>query len=100
MLGKPSDAVTELRDILGPVGITRDVLGTLRVPENDNVGKLGDSVGKLSDGFTELIRVVRPELRDSPGKVTDPLSTLDNELSYVRSADRIVTQGNHRVCLT
>jgi hypothetical protein len=82
VLGKPSDTVTELRDILGPVGIARDVLRSLRVPDNDSVRKLRDSVGELSDGIVELcIRVVRPELRDTPGKVTDALSAFDNELS-------------------
>jgi hypothetical protein len=82
VLGKPSDTVTELRDILGPVDIARDVLRSLRVPDNDSVRKLRDSVGELSDGIPELcIRVVRPELRDSPGKVTDALSAFDNELS-------------------
>jgi hypothetical protein len=94
VLGKPSDTVTELRDILGPVGIARDVLRSLRVPDNDSVRKLRDSVGELSDGIPELcIRVVRPELRDSPGKVTDALSTFDNELSYGESADRAVLRG-------
>lgn len=54
VLGKPGDTVTELRDILRPVGIAREVLGALSVPDNDNVGKLGDSVGKLSDSVAEL----------------------------------------------
>ena len=54
VLGKPGDTVTELRDILRPVGIAREVLGALSVPDNDSVGKLGDSVGKLGDGIAEL----------------------------------------------
>lgn len=92
VLGKPGNTVTELRDILRPVGIVRDVLRSLRVPGNNSVGKLGDSVGKLSDGISELrTRVVRPELRDMSGKVTDTLSAFDNELSYGnKSADRFV----------
>ena len=49
MLGKPG----ELRDVLRPVGIATDVLGTLRVPDSDSVGKLGDSVGELSEGIVE-----------------------------------------------
>lgn len=94
VLGKPGNAVAELRDILRPVGIARDVLRSLSVPDSDNVGKLGDSVCKLRDGISELrIRVVRPELRDTPGKVTDPLSTFDNELSYGKSADRAIIVG-------
>lgn len=89
VLGRPGNAVAELRDIVRPVGIARDVLRSLSVPVNDSIGKLGDSVCKLRDGISELrIRVVRPELRDTPGKVTDPLSTFDNELSYGKSADR------------
>jgi len=54
VLGKSGNAVTELRDILRPVGIAMDVLRSLSVPENDSVGKLRDSVGKLSDGTAEL----------------------------------------------
>jgi hypothetical protein len=89
MVGKPGDAVTELRDILGPMGIARDVLRSLRVPDNDSVGKLRESVVELSDGIAELcIGVVRPELRDAPGKVTDALSAFDNELSWGKLADR------------
>ena len=82
MLGKLGDAITELRDVLRPVGITTDVLGTLRVVDSDRVGKLRDSVGELSEGIVEpsVVRVVRPELRDTAGKVTDVLSTFDNEL--------------------
>jgi hypothetical protein len=94
VLGKPSDTGTELRDILGPVGIARDVLRSPRVPDNDSVCKLRDSFSELSDGIAELcIRVVRPELRDSPGKVTDALSAFDNELSYGKSADRAGLKG-------
>jgi len=54
VLGKPGNAVPELRDILGPVGIARDVLRSLSVPDNDNVCKLRDSVCKLSEGIVEL----------------------------------------------
>jgi hypothetical protein len=65
------------------------VLGSLSVPDNDKIGKLGDGVCKLRDGISELwIRVVRPELSDAAGKVTDALSTFNNELSYGKSADR------------
>jgi hypothetical protein len=97
VLGKPSDAVTELRDILGPVGIARDVLRSLRDPDNDSVRKLRDSVAELSDGIAELcIRVIRPELRDAPGKVTDALSAFDNELSWGKLADRAVSKGMMR----
>ena len=54
VLGKPGNAVAELRDILRPVGIVRDVLRSLSVPDNDKFGKLGDSVCKLRDGIAEL----------------------------------------------
>ena len=88
VLGKPGNAVAELRDILRPVGIARDVLRSLIVLDNDG-SELRDGVCKLRDGISELcIRVVRPELRDAAGKVTDALSTFDNELSYGKSADR------------
>ena len=91
VLGKPGNALAELRDILRPVGIARDVFRSLSVPDSDSVGKLGDSVCKLRDGISELrIRVVRPELRDAAGKVTDTLGTFDNELSYGKSADRAI----------
>jgi hypothetical protein len=89
VLDKLGDTLTELREILWPVGIARDVLRLLSAPDNDSIGELRDSVCKLSDGIAELwIRVVRPELRDTPGKVTDVLGTFDNELSYSKSADR------------
>lgn len=79
--GKPGNAVAELRDILRPVGIARDVLRSLIVLDNDG-SKLRDGVCKLRDGISELcVRVVRPELRDAAGKVTDALGTFDNELS-------------------
>lgn len=95
MLGKLGDAITELRDVLRPVGITTDVLGTLRVVDSDRVGKLRDSVGELSEGIVEpsVVRVVRPELRDTAGKVTDVLSTFDNELIYRKSVDRVALEG-------
>jgi hypothetical protein len=54
VLGKPGNTVPELRDILGPVGIARDVLRSLSVPENENVCKLRDGVCKLSEGIAEL----------------------------------------------
>lgn len=54
VLGKPGNAVPELRYILGPVGIARDVLRSLSVPDNDKFGKLRDSVCKLRDGISEL----------------------------------------------
>lgn len=91
VLGKPGDTVTELRDILGPVGIARDVLRSLSVPDNDSIRELGDGVCKLRDGIGELwIRVVRPELRDAAGKVTNALGTFDNELGWGKLADRAV----------
>jgi len=81
VLGKSGNAVAELRDILTPVGIARDVLRSLIVPDNDR-SELRDGVCKLRDGISELrVRVVRPELRDAAGKVTDALGTFDNELS-------------------
>lgn len=54
VLGKPGDTVTELRDILGPVGIARDVLRPLSVPDNDSIGELRDSVCELRDGIPKL----------------------------------------------
>ena len=54
VLGKPGNAVPELRDILRPVGIARDVSRSLSVADNDNIGKLGDGVCKLSEGIAEL----------------------------------------------
>lgn len=101
MLGKLGDTVTELRDVLRPVGITTDVLGTLRLVVSDSVGKLRDSVGELSEGIVEpsVVSVVRPELRDTAGKVTDVLSTFDNELIYRKSVDRVALEGLIRVDL-
>lgn len=102
VLGKPGDTATELRDILRPVGIARDVLRSLSVPDNDSIGELRDSVCKLRDGISELrIRVVRPELRDAAGKVTDALGTFDNELSYGKSADRavMIKEGYLHTCV-
>jgi hypothetical protein len=54
VLGELGNTVTELRDILGPVGIARDVLRSLGVPDNDSIGELRDSVCKLRDGISEL----------------------------------------------
>jgi hypothetical protein len=54
VLSKPGNAVPELRDILGPEGIARDVLRSLSVPDSDNVCKLRDGVCKLSEGIAEL----------------------------------------------
>ena len=54
VLGKSGNAVTELRDVLGSVGIAMDVLRSFSAPENDSVGKLGDSIGKFSDSTAEL----------------------------------------------
>lgn len=54
MLGKSGNALTEVRDILGPVGIPRDVLRSLSVPDNDKFGELRDGVCKLRDGISEL----------------------------------------------
>lgn len=81
--GKLVTADTELGSVLSPVGVTpRDRLRLLREPDTENVGKVGDSVGEPRDGVTELdIGMVRPEVRDTAGKVTDPLSPFDNELS-------------------
>ncbi len=54
VLGKPGDTVAELRDILGPVDIARDVLRPLSVPNNDSIGELRDSVCELRDGIPKL----------------------------------------------
>ena len=54
VLGKPGNAVPELRDILGPVGIVRDVLRPLSVPDNDSIGEFRDSVCELRDGIPKL----------------------------------------------
>lgn len=53
VLGKSGNAVAELRDILRPVGITRDVLRSLFVPDSDS-SELRDGVRKLRDGILEL----------------------------------------------
>jgi hypothetical protein len=66
VLGKLVTADTELGSILSPVGVPRDRLRSLRDPR---------------DGVTELdIEMVRPEVRDTTGKVADVLSAFDNEL--------------------
>jgi hypothetical protein len=82
VLGKLVAADTELGSVLSPVGVTpRDRLRLLREPDIESVGKVGDSVGEPRDGVTELdIEMVRPEVRDAAGKVTDSLSPFDNEL--------------------
>ena len=54
VLGKSGNALTELRDMLGLVGIARDVLRSLSVSDNDKFGKLRDGVCKLRDGISEL----------------------------------------------
>lgn len=83
VLGKFGNAVTELRDI---VGIARDRLRPLRDPGSDSVGKIGDSVREPRDGIKELvIEMVRPEVRDTAGKVTDMLGTSNNELGLYKS---------------
>jgi hypothetical protein len=81
VLGKLVTADTELGSILSPVGVARDRLRSLNDPDIESVGKVGDSVREPRDGVTELdIGTVRPEVRDTAGKVTDVLSTFDNEL--------------------
>jgi hypothetical protein len=81
VLGKLVAADAELGSILSPVGVARDRLRSLRDPIVESVGKIGDSVREPRDGATELeIGVVRPEVRDTTGKVTDVLSAFDNEL--------------------
>lgn len=81
VLGKLVAADTELGSILSPVGVARDRLRSLRDPDIESVGKVGDSVREPRDGVAELdIGMVRPEVRDTTGKVTDVLSTFDNEL--------------------
>jgi hypothetical protein len=96
VLGKLGSAVTEPRDILSPVGIVRDRLRPLRDPVSDSVGKTGDSVSEPRDGITELsVGMVRPEVRDTTGKVTDKLGAIDNELSWNKSVIHILlTRGS------
>jgi len=73
VLGKLDTAVTELGSIFDPVEVTRDKLRSLRDPDSE-------SVGGARDGVTGLdIRVVKPEVRDTSGKVTDVLGTFENE---------------------
>ena len=81
VLGKLVTADTELGSVLSPVSVARDGLRLLRDPDIESVGKVGDSVGEPRDGVTELdIEMVRPEVRDTAGKVIDVLSPFDNEL--------------------
>lgn len=81
LMGRLDTAGTELGSILDPVEVARDKLRSLRDPDSSSVGKVGDSVSEPRDSVTELdIRVVRPEVRDASGKVTDVLGTFDNEL--------------------
>lgn len=81
VLGKLVTADRELGSILSPVGVPRDRLGSLRDPDIDSVGKVGDGVREPRDGVTELdIEMVRPEVRDTTGEVADVLSAFDNEL--------------------
>jgi len=54
VLGKPTDTLAELRDVLRPVGVARDVLSASGIPDDDSVSKLGDSVSKLVNGIAEL----------------------------------------------
>ena len=87
VLGKLVTADTELGSVLSPVGVApTDRLRLLREPDTENVGKVGDSVGEPRDGVTELdIEMVRPEVRDTAGKVTDMLGTSNNELGLYKS---------------
>ena len=81
VLGKLVTAGTELGSVLSPVDVATDMLRSLRDPDIESVGKVGDSVREPGDSVTELeIDIVRPEVRDTAGKVTDVLSTFDNEL--------------------
>jgi X-X-X-Leu-X-X-Gly heptad repeat protein len=54
VLGKPTDTLAELRDVLRPVGVARDVLSASGIPGDDGVSELRDSVSKLVDGIAEL----------------------------------------------
>jgi hypothetical protein len=96
VLGKLGSAVTDPRDILSPVGIVRDRLRPLRDPVSDSVGKIGDGVCEPRDGITELsVGMVRSEVRDTAGKVTDKLGTLKNERNWNKSVIHIfLTRGS------
>ncbi|KAM0698915.1 hypothetical protein Q7P36_000959 [Cladosporium allicinum] len=96
VLGKLVAADTELGSILSPVSVARDRLRSLRDPDVESVGKVGDSVREPRDGVAELdIGMVRPEVRDTTGKVADVLSTFDNELS-LEDNDELTDVGNPR----
>lgn len=83
VMGKFVTADTELGFVLSPVGVARDVLGSVRGADCDNVGKIRDCVREFENGSTELdIRLVRPEVWDKTGEVTDALGALDNELGF------------------
>ena len=79
--GKLDTAVTELGSVFDLVEVARNTLRSLRDPDGESVGKVGDSVSESRDGATELdVGTVRPKVRDTAGKVKDVLSTFDNEL--------------------
>ena len=81
VLGKLVTADTELGSVLSPVDVATDMLRSLRDPDIESVGEVGDSVREPGDSVTELeIDIVRPEVRDTAGEVADSLGTLDNEL--------------------
>ena len=42
VLGKPTDTLAELRDVLTPVGVARDVSSASGVPSDDGVSELGE----------------------------------------------------------
>jgi hypothetical protein len=82
VLGKLVTADTELGSVLSPVDVATDMLRSLRDPDIESVGKVGDSVREPGDSVTELeIDIARPEVRDTAGKVADSLSPFDEELS-------------------
>jgi hypothetical protein len=80
VLGRLDAADTELGSVLSPVGVARDGLRLLRDPDIESVGKVGDSEGEPGDDAPEFeIGTVRPEVRETAGKVTDVLSPFENE---------------------
>lgn len=97
VLSEPRDTVMEPGNILWPICVTRDVTyRPSRLAGRDNVGEIGDSVGELSDGIMEFRgKVVRPELRDTTGKLTDMLGASDNKLDFGKSVDRFGFRIGH-----
>ena len=81
VLGRLDTADTELGSVLSPVSVARDGLRLLRDPDIESVGKVGDSEREPGDDAPELdIGTVRPEVRETTGKVADVLSPFKNEL--------------------